>query len=77
MSPEILLMDEPSVALDPKNRRNLIHILNELTMTKLIASHDLDFIWDTCDTTILLSNGQIEAIGETKKILSDSDLLDA
>lgn len=26
--PDVILMDEPSVALDPKNRRNLINILN-------------------------------------------------
>ncbi len=29
MTPDIILMDEPSIALDPKNRRNLINILNE------------------------------------------------
>ena len=32
MTPDIILMDEPSIALDPKNRRTLIHILNDLNI---------------------------------------------
>ena len=59
MKPDIILMDEPSAALDPQNRRNLIRVLNEFSYLKLIASHDLDFVWDTCDRTILLSEGRI------------------
>ncbi|MDO5575118.1 MAG: ABC transporter ATP-binding protein, partial [bacterium] len=55
MQPKIMLLDEPSIALDPRNRRNLIRILNELPGLKLIASHDLDMIWDCCERTILLS----------------------
>ncbi|MCI6732560.1 MAG: energy-coupling factor ABC transporter ATP-binding protein, partial [Lachnospiraceae bacterium] len=49
MKPKIILMDEPSIALDPFNRRTLINNLNQLPETKLIASHDLDMILDTCD----------------------------
>ena len=52
--PDVILMDEPSVALDPKNRRNLINILNRLNQAKIIASHDLNMIMDTCERTILL-----------------------
>lgn len=77
MSPDIILMDEPSAALDPRNRRNLIHILNELPQTKLIASHDLDFILDTCSRVILLSQGEIIADGSAEEILHDQTLLDA
>ena len=77
MSPDVILMDEPSVALDPKNRRRLINILNDLPCLKLIASHDLDLIWDTCDRTILLSEGRIIADGPTEEILSDEELLEA
>ena len=76
MQPEILLMDEPSVALDPQNRRNLIHILNEIPMTKILASHDLDFIYDTCDRTIILHQGIIVKDGNTKEILKDKQLLE-
>lgn len=76
MTPEILLMDEPSVALDPKNRRNLIHILNEFGHLKIIASHDLDFIWDTCSRVLLMAQGRLIRDGETEEILSDGALLE-
>lgn len=77
ISPDILLMDEPSAALDPKNRRNLIHVLNEMPQTKLLASHDLDFILDTCSRVILLSQGEIAAVGATDEILRNKALLEA
>lgn len=73
---KFMLLDEPSVALDPKNRRNLIHILNELPGAKIIASHDLDFVYDTCKRVILLSGGKIAADGGAKEILTDRELLE-
>lgn len=76
MMPDIILMDEPSVALDPKNRRNLIHVLNEFEHLKIIASHDLDFIWDTCGRTLLMAEGRIVADGPTEEILRDGELLE-
>lgn len=76
MTPDILLMDEPSVALDPKNRRNLIHILNECGYLKIIASHDLDFIWDTCSRVLLMAEGRIIRDGKTEEILRDGALLE-
>ncbi|MBS5883664.1 ABC transporter ATP-binding protein [Clostridium sp.] len=77
MTPDIILMDEPSIALDPKNRRNLINILNEFQHLKIIASHDLDMILDTCNRTILMSEGKIIKDGNTKDILTDKKLLEA
>lgn len=76
MEPEVMLLDEPSIALDPRNRRTLIHILNEMKETKIIASHDLDMIWDTCERTILLSEGKVIKDGKTAEILSDRKLLE-
>ena len=75
MLPDIILMDEPSAALDPQNRRNLIQIINEFEHLKIIASHDLDFIWDTCSRTILLSHGQIIWDGATDEIMQNETLL--
>ena len=77
MTPDIILMDEPSIALDPRNRRNLIQILNSFEHMKIIASHDLDMIWDTCERTILMADGRIICDGATKDILTDKELLEA
>lgn len=76
MHPDIILMDEPSVGLDPKNRRNLINILNSFDHLKLITSHDLDFIWDTTNRTILMHEGKIVADGPTEEILRNEELLE-
>lgn len=73
---KLMLLDEPSVALDPKNRRNLIRILNDLPGAKIVASHDLDFVYDTCERVVLLSGGKIAADGDAKEILTDRELLE-
>lgn len=77
MTPEVILMDEPSIALDPRNRRNLIRILNTFNCLKIIASHDLDMILDTCERTILMANGKIICDGPTKEILTNRELLES
>ena len=77
MQPEMILMDEPTAALDPYNRRIVINTIRELPQTKLITSHDLDMILDTCDRVILLSGGRIAADGPAQEILRDKELLEA
>ena len=77
MEPKAILMDEPSIALDPFNRRTVIRAINGLSMTKLIASHDLDMILDTCSRVLLLSGGQLVADGRAEDILRDRALLEA
>lgn len=76
MHPDILIFDEPTVALDPRNRRRFIEVLNSLKGTKIVTSHDLDLIYDTCERTILISNGKIIKDGLTKEILNDKELLE-
>ena len=76
MEPEMILMDEPSTALDPVNRRTVINTINRLPQTTLIASHDLDMILDTCQRVILLSHGTIIADGDVETILRDKVLLE-
>lgn len=75
MTPDIILMDEPSIALDPGNRRNLIRILNGFEHLKIIASHDLDFVMDTCNRVILMNEGRIVKDGSREEILTDEALL--
>ena len=76
MEPEAVLLDEPTSALDPYNRRIVINTIRQLPQTKLITSHDLDMILDTCERVILLSGGEIVADGAAEEILSNRELLE-
>ncbi len=77
MRPDVLVMDEPSSNLDPKSRRKIINFLNGFEHTKIVVSHDLDFIWDTCKRTLLLKAGKVEADGDTVDILKNKELLES
>lgn len=76
MQPKILILDEPTSNLDMKARRELITYFNRSSITKLISSHDLEFIIETCNKTMLLKDGKIIAFDDTKTLLSDKDLMD-
>jgi cobalt/nickel transport system ATP-binding protein len=77
MSPSILVMDEPTSSLDPRARRQLIHLLAGFDHTKIIATHDLDMALDLCPRTIVLKDGGIVADGPTGELLEDEGLLQA
>lgn len=76
MDPDILVMDEPSAALDPKSRRRLIKLLSSFRHTKIIASHDLDMILELCERTIVLKEGKVICDGPSLDILSDRNLME-
>lgn len=75
MKPRFLLLDEPSQDLDPRGRRELISILQQLPQGKLIASHDLDFVLATCPRTIVFDK-TVLADGTTTEILSCAELME-
>lgn len=75
-SAEVLLLDEPSASLDPRNRRRVMGVLAKLPGTQLIATHDLDLAWELCERTVLLAHGRIIADGRTKEVLSNRGLLE-
>lgn len=77
MNPEILVLDEPTSDLDPRSRRRLISLLDGLSKTLLVVSHDLDFVWDTCQRVIVLSGGAIVGDGPAREILQSRALLEA
>jgi cobalt/nickel transport system ATP-binding protein len=77
MRPAILLLDEPSLHLDPRGRRELIALLNGLPDTKVIASHDLEMILQACDRVLVLDRGRLVADGPARKLLADGSLMDA
>ena len=77
MQSKLMLLDEPTVGLDPRNRRRIIQVLNQLPCAKIIASHDLDFIYDTCQRVILLSEKGIAATGTKEEVLRNQQLLES
>ncbi len=47
MEPEALLLDEPTNGLDPEARQRIIGVLKQLTTSRIIISHDWDFLAET------------------------------
>ncbi|WP_017296904.1 energy-coupling factor ABC transporter ATP-binding protein [Nodosilinea nodulosa] len=75
MQPQILVFDEPTAQLDPRSRRQLINLLQQMPMTQLIATHDLDLALELCDRTIVLNRGELVRQGPTPQILGDQAFL--
>jgi cobalt/nickel transport system ATP-binding protein len=75
MSPDILVMDEPTNGLDPFARRQLMGLMREFQHTRIITSHDLDMVAELCERVIVLKDGEVRADGLTGDIFSDDKLL--
>lgn len=75
MEPDIVLMDEPTSDLDPRGRRELAAILAGLPVTRIISSHNLEFVLDCCDRVLLLDSGQLQADGPARRVLADEALM--
>jgi cobalt/nickel transport system ATP-binding protein len=75
--PSVLVLDEPSANLDPRGRRRLIQLIQSLSSTKLIATHDLEMVLELCSRTVLLDGGRVVADGPSRHILGDLALIEA
>ncbi len=66
MRPRAMLLDEPTVSLDPAGRRDLVAVLRRLReggVTMLVATHDVDLAWELCDRRVVLRGGKLSAAG--------------
>ena len=73
--PEILVLDEPTAALDPRARKNLIALLKTIGCTKIIASHDLDMALDLAGSVLFLHHGTVAAQSPVPGLLADEPFL--
>ncbi len=76
MTPDILVLDEPTTGLDPFARRQLIELLTRFSHTKIIATHDLELVMALCRRVIVLHEGSIAADGPTGEVFADTTLLE-
>lgn len=77
MEPRLLLMDEPTADLDTRYRRRLIDILGDMSdRNLLVASHDLEFIIETCSRVLLLEGGYIQADGRPAEVMANRELME-
>ena len=77
MSPEILVIDEPTANLDPRSKWSLVSLLKSLPMTKIVATHDLELVGALCPRAVVVDQGRVVADGATSDILADTALLAA
>ena len=75
--PKVVILDEPTIGQDHRQKENLrqfIVQLNSQGKTVVIVTHDVEFVAECNPRVILMTQGQIVADGEAKKILTDQEL---
>ena len=72
MEPEILVLDEPTRGLDPRGRKDLMTIFNELHVkqnkTIILISHDMDLVSEYAKRVIVLKEGHIVFDGKKEDL---------
>lgn len=80
VSPEILLMDEPTTGLDPKNKKILVSLINDIKATGttvIITTHDYEFASAVADRIAVMSkDGKIIHSDSTENVLNNVDILE-
>jgi cobalt/nickel transport system ATP-binding protein len=80
LDPEVLLLDEPAAALDPRSQSQIIDLLigwGDGSKTVITATHDLGLVEDIADYCFVMKEGKILARGAPGEILRDQKLLSA
>ena len=77
MNPKIIILDEPTLGQDVKEKERLIRLINELkrkNKTMIVVSHDVEFISEFVDGVVLMCDGRIAA-NATREVFYRKDLI--
>ena len=79
LEPKVLILDEPTVALDYKSREEIMTMVkklkDELNMTIVLISHNMNYVLEYADKVFVLKNGKINFEGTVKELFADEKLL--
>jgi ABC-2 type transport system ATP-binding protein len=73
--PQILLLDEPTVGVDPQSRERIYSMLEELTAqgaALLLTTHQLDEVEMRCDRIVVMDDGKIVARGTLAELVQQT-----
>ena len=79
MHPELMILDEPTAALDPRHRAIVRSIIGELTdqgITVLLSTHDVDYAYEWADQVILFHQGRVLTQGSPEQVFRDRPRLE-
>lgn len=78
MHPDIIILDEPAAALDPKHTRMVNEMVNQLTdqgITVLMATHDIDYAYAWADEIVLMKDGKVICQGDSEVVCRETEKL--
>ena len=79
LEPKVLILDEPTVALDYKSREEIMTMVkklkDELNMTIVLISHNMNYVLEYADKVFVLKNGKINFEGMVEELFADENLL--
>ena len=77
LDPDVLLLDEPTAALDPQSQSQIIDFLavNDGARTVVTATHELPIVADIADRCIVFDQGRVTREGTPTEVLADEDML--
>ena len=79
LEPKVLILDEPTVALDYKSREEIMTMVkklkDEFNMTIVLISHNMNYVLEYADKIFVLKNGKINFEGTVEELFADEKLL--
>ncbi|MDO4544052.1 MAG: energy-coupling factor transporter ATPase [Clostridia bacterium] len=79
MRPKYLVLDEPMAGLDPRGRKEILRMLEDLRAEThcaiIMVSHSMDDVSRYADRILVLNDGQVAYLGSPSEVFSNSDAL--